>query len=204
MPLRRSPMSTATSGLLTSSMTQNRGARAVLAAATVTTGLVAGVWYAFACSVMPALGRSDDRTYIEVMQNINEVIENPVFFAGLFGALIFTAVSAWQSRRTPTGRWVTAALVLYTLVFVVTSVANVPLNNELAAAGTPDGIADPAAVREAFEDSWVFWNVVRAVLTTAALLCLWRATSLLRAAGRAGTAQASAYLASDAGSSARR
>ncbi|MFF3289829.1 DUF1772 domain-containing protein [Streptomyces sp. NPDC003023] len=185
-------------------MTQNRGAGAVLAAATVAMGLVAGVWFAFACAVMPALGRSDDRTYVEVMQNINEVIENPVFFAGFFGALVLTAVSAWQQRRTPPGRWVSAALVLYVLVFVVTSAANVPLNNELAAAGAPDAIADPAAVRESFEDPWVLWNTVRAVLTAAALLCLWRATSLLRAARSGPAGQASAYLASDAGSRASR
>ncbi|MEU0370550.1 anthrone oxygenase family protein [Streptomyces sp. NPDC006283] len=185
-------------------MTQKRGARAVLASATVATGLVAGVWYAFACAVMPALGRSEDRTYVEVMQNINEVIENPVFFAGFFGALILTAVSAWQLRRTPTGRWVTAALVLYVLVFLVTSAANVPLNNELAAAGAPKGIADPGAVRESFEDPWVLWNIVRALLTTAALVCLWRATSLLRAAHHPAGGQTSAYLASDAGSRASR
>jgi uncharacterized membrane protein len=185
-------------------MTQNRGAGAVLAAATVTTGLIAGVWFAFTVSVMPALGRSDDRTYVEVMQNINEVIENPAFFAALFGALVLTAVSAWQQRRTPRGRWATAALVLYVLVFVVTSAANVPLNNELAAAGAPDRIPDPAAVRENFEDPWALWNTVRTVLTTAALLCLWRVTSLLRTARPDQAGQPSAYLASDAGSRASR
>ncbi|MGW7198162.1 anthrone oxygenase family protein [Streptomyces chryseus] len=163
-------------------MTQKTGPQGVLAAATVTTGLVAGVWYAFACAVMPALRRSDDRTSIEVMRNINDVIENPVFFAGFFGALILTAVSAWQQRRTPRSRWVTAGLVLYVLVVAVTSAANVPLNNELAAAGAADRIADPGATWESFDGPWTFWNTVRAVLTTAALVSLWRATSLLRAA----------------------
>ncbi|MFF0060695.1 hypothetical protein ACFYRC_03935 [Streptomyces sp. NPDC005279] len=53
---------------------------------------------------MPALARSGDRIYVEVMQNINEVIQNPVFFAGFFGALILAAVAAWQQRRSP-ARW---------------------------------------------------------------------------------------------------
>ncbi|MET7619960.1 anthrone oxygenase family protein [Streptomyces sp. NPDC005408] len=181
-------------------MTQNRadsrGAKAVLGAATVANGLVAGVWYAYATSVMPALARSNDRTYIEVMQNINEVIRNPVFFAGFFGALVLAAIAAWQQRRSPLRRWVLAGLVLYAAVLVVTTAVNIPLNNELEAAGNPARIADPAAVRETFEDPWVAWNAVRLVLSTAALVCLWRATSLLR--------QASAYLVSAAGSRASR
>lgn len=193
---------------LTDDMTQNKaagrpgsrsagsGARAVLGAATVANGLVAGVWYAYATSVMPALARSDDRIYVEVMQNINEVIQNPVFFAGFFGALILAAVAAWQQRRSPTRWWVQAALVLYAAVLLVTMAVNIPLNDELAAAGNPARIADPAAVRERFEDPWVVWNVVRLVLSTAALACLWRATALVR--------QTSAYLVSAAGSSASR
>jgi uncharacterized membrane protein len=48
----------------------------------------------------------------------------------------------------------------------------VPLNNELAAAGDPDHIADLAGVRERFEASWVRWNIARAVASTAAFGCL--------------------------------
>lgn len=157
----------------------------VLGAATVVTGLVGGVWFGFACGVMPALGRTGDRTFIEVMQYINSVIENPVFFAGFFGALVLTAVGAFLTRRqvrAPGGRWMLGALVLAVLVLVVTSAANVPLNNALAAAGDPAGIADPRAVREAFEGPWVFWNIVRAVLNAAGLFCLWQVTRLRAAA----------------------
>lgn len=50
-------------------MNTNERGTSVLAAATVATGLVAGVYYAFACSVMLGLGASGDRTFIEAMQN---------------------------------------------------------------------------------------------------------------------------------------
>ncbi|RAJ64292.1 putative membrane protein [Streptomyces sp. KhCrAH-43] len=168
----------------TGSMTTNRADdrptpashRLVLGAAAVTTGLMAGTFFIFSCAVMPALGRSDDRTFVEVMQNINDVIENPVFFAGFFGALVLTAVAAWQHRRSPGPRgWIVAALVLYTLAFLFTSAVNVPLNNALAGAGDPAHLADPAAVRDRFEDAWNAWNAVRAVLCTAALALLLRA-----------------------------
>ncbi|WP_318212120.1 MULTISPECIES: hypothetical protein [unclassified Streptomyces] len=49
-------------------MTEQRGGKgagAVLGAATVATGPVAGVWFAYGCSVMPALARSDDQVYVD-------------------------------------------------------------------------------------------------------------------------------------------
>jgi Anthrone oxygenase len=47
------------------------------------------------------------------------------------------------------------------------------LNDDLKAAGDPDRIADLAAVRDAFHETrWVAWNIVRAVATTAAFVCL--------------------------------
>lgn len=173
----------------------------VLGGAAVTTGLVAGTFYVFSCAVMPALGRSDDRTFIEVMQNINDVIENPVFFAGFFGALVLTAVAAWQQRRSPGPRgWLFAAFAVYAVAFLLTSGVNVPLNDELARAGNPARIAEPAAVRDRFEDAWVAWNAVRALLCTAALALLLRASYLTARH----LPQESAYLASAAGSRASR
>ena len=68
--------------------------------------------------------------------------------------------------------WIVAALVGYVATFVITMAVNVPLNNQLAAAGEPDRIADLAAVRERFEARWVRWNVARAVTSTAAVGCL--------------------------------
>ncbi len=50
-----------------------------------------------------------------------------------------------------------------------------PLNDQLAAAGDPHRLADPAAVRHTFEQPWVLWNTVRTVASTAALGCLARA-----------------------------
>lgn len=183
----------------------------VLGAATAATGLMAGTFYVFSCAVMPALGRSDDRTFIEVMRNINDVIENPVFFTGFLGALILTAAAAWQQRRSPgPRRWILAALAVYTVAFLITSGVSVPLNNALADAGAPARIADPAAVRDRFEDAWVAWNTVRAVLCTAALALLLRASlpGLRRrpqeSTGARQRPQESAYLASDAGSRASR
>ncbi|ANP55392.1 putative membrane protein [Streptomyces griseochromogenes] len=156
--------------------TQNTGnaretpvGKVVLGAATVAMGLIAGVFYIFACAVMPALARSDDRTYVEVMRHINTVIQNPVFFLSFMGALVLTGWSAWQLRGSASARWIRAALVAYALVFFVTVAFNIPLNNALAAQG------DPSALRRHFEGPWVAWNVVRAVGSTVAVAFLARA-----------------------------
>ncbi|MFF7972863.1 anthrone oxygenase family protein [Streptomyces sp. NPDC007905] len=149
-------------------MTDTRSGRVVLGAATVAMGLIAGVFYVFACAVMPAPARSDDRTYVEVMRDSDEVIQNPVFFLRFLGALVLTGVSAWQLRGAAGGRWVVAALAAYALALLVTVVFDVPLNNGLAGQGSP------SSLRLHFEGPWVAWNVVRAVLSTVALGCLTR------------------------------
>ncbi|MET7735062.1 anthrone oxygenase family protein [Streptomyces sp. NPDC005402] len=163
-------------------MTQSsRSSRLVLGAATVATGLIAGAFYVFACAVMPALARSDDRVYVEVMRDINEVIQNPVFFLSFLGAPALTAVAAWQARGRDDRRWVWAALATSALAFLVTVVFNVPLNDGLMKNG------DPGALREEFEGPWVAWNVVRTVLLTVTLGLLLKAAASRAARGTSWT-----------------
>lgn len=146
-----------------------------LIAATITTGLVAGLLYAFACAVMLGLHQADDRTFIDAMQRINVAILNGWFMVCFFGSLILIALAGVLYFRSSGGMivwWISAALVLYIAVLGITMGINVPLNNELAAAGPIDRIVDPHAVRVHFETAWVRWNIVRAVAATAAFGCL--------------------------------
>jgi uncharacterized membrane protein len=174
-------------------MTTRVNASGVLASAAVVTGLIAGVYYAFACSVMLGLGASGDRTFIEAMQNINKKIENPVFFLTFFGALVLPAWALRTFRRHDRSLrlWIAAGLVLYAVGLITTMAVNIPLNNQLAAAGAPAKITDPAAVRARFEDTWNMWNIARALLSTAAAACLARA--LLMAGRREGRSQAGSW-----------
>jgi uncharacterized membrane protein len=154
-------------------MQWSRGAS--LVAATLTMGLMAGLFYAYACSVMLGLGRAGDRTFVDGMQRINVAILNGWFFLSFFGALLLTALAGvlhlgadWRSVLP----WIVGAFALYVVTLVITMGLNVPLNNALAAAGDPDRIADLAAVREHFEAPWVRWNLARALTCTAAFGCL--------------------------------
>ncbi|MER5889405.1 anthrone oxygenase family protein [Streptomyces sp. NPDC001941] len=149
---------------------------AALVAATLTTGLVSGLFYGFACSVMLALKGSDDRTFIDVMQRINRAILNGWFVLGYIGAFLFTGIAVGlQFAGDGNGKVLVpaiAALVTYLGAMSVTNRANIPLNNELEAAGPPSRIAQPGAVRVRFEATWVRWNVVRAALCSLAMAFL--------------------------------
>ncbi|MGW5848978.1 anthrone oxygenase family protein [Streptomyces sp. NPDC055254] len=150
---------------------------ASMVAATVTMGLMSGLFYAFAVSVMPGLARAGDLAVIEVMRRINVAILNGWFLVGYLGALLFTALAVGlhlgDGRRGPLGPLV-GALVCYVAVMAVTGRVNIPLNNALERAGAAEPVADPAAVRSAFEGPWVRANVWRAVLCAVALgLLAW-------------------------------
>jgi uncharacterized membrane protein len=142
-----------------------------LVLATVATGLMAGLYFAFSCAVMPGLGQTDARTFVAAMQRINVAILNGWFAAAFGGALLLTGVAAalhFGADVRAALPWILAALVLYAATLVLTIGINVPLNDQLVAAGDPDGIADLAAVRAAFEGRWVRWNLVRTLLGVAA------------------------------------
>ncbi|MDT0327446.1 anthrone oxygenase family protein [Nocardiopsis lambiniae] len=153
----------------------------VLGSAALAMGLISGFFYAYACSVMVGLARVDDHTFIDTMQWINATVRNRWFAPAFFGALVLTALAVLL--HLPRGRrrvlpWAVAALALYATAFGITMGVNVPLNEELAAAGDPALIGDPAAVRAAFEAPWAAWNTTRTVASTAALGCLLRALAL--------------------------
>ena len=159
----------------------------VLGGAVVTIGLLAGLFYCFACAVVPGLHASSDRTVVEAMQNINVKIENPVFFATFLGgpALAVWAYVAERRRGRPAvARWVLAGVVLAAACLMVTFAFNIPLNDQLEQAGDPTTIADIAKVRDDFETPWVIWNIVRTVAVAGAFGCLARALHLRARATR--------------------
>ncbi|CUU54043.1 Uncharacterized membrane protein [Parafrankia irregularis] len=158
-----------------------RTAGAALGVSAVLTGLMAGLFWGFDISVMPGLAASDDRTFVTAMQNINTAIENPAFGLVFAGALLAPAAAAllqFRLRRRAVVMWTVAALACYCLTLLLTMAVEVPLNEDLAAAGDPGTIRDLAAVRGDFESTWVAVNILRTLTCTAALAFLTRALVL--------------------------
>ncbi|WP_435768451.1 DUF1772 domain-containing protein [Nocardioides sp. SYSU DS0651] len=144
----------------------------LLLATAVATGLQAGTYYTWASGVMPGLSRVTDRTFVEVMQQVNRAIVNPVFLASFLGAPLL-AVAASVTVEGPARPWAVASAVLAVATVLITAVGNIPLNNRLEAAGP---VTDAHAVRRQFESAWVRWNALRALTSTAALAAVAWAT----------------------------
>jgi uncharacterized membrane protein len=109
------------------------------------------------------------------MQRINVAILNGWFGLCFAGALVFSVVAAVLhagAERRSVLPWIVAGAVLYLVVLAITVAINVPLNNQLDAAGDPGRIGDLHAVREQFEAAWVRWNGVRTLACTLAFGCL--------------------------------
>lgn len=107
---------------------------ASLIAATVMMGLVSGLFYGFAISVMPGLKGADDRTVIEVMQRVNVAILNGWFILGYLGAFVCTALALAlhvPSDGSAVLPALIAALVCYIGSMGITNKVNIPLNNAL-------------------------------------------------------------------------
>jgi uncharacterized membrane protein len=145
-----------------------------LIGATMTMGLISGVFALFAHTIMPGLKKTDDRTFVAAFQAIDRAIINPWFMLTAFvGALPFTIAAAFTTRGTSAFPWIAVALGLYLLAFVVTIAINVPLNDGLKAAGNPDQIKDLAVVREQFHETrWAAWNLLRVITSSTAFGCL--------------------------------
>ena len=148
----------------------------MLLLATLTSGLVAGVYVFYAHTVMPGLGRAGDRTFVAGFQALDRAIVNPWFMVSAFlGAPVLTLVAALLhlgGDERSVLVWVAVSLVLDLVSMGITGGINVPANNRLKAAGDAE-LIDVAAARSEFDEGrWVRWNLVRVVLSVAAFVAL--------------------------------
>lgn len=129
-------------------------------------GLVAGLFYSYSCSVNPGLKALSDIDYLKSMQSINSAIQNPVFFISFMGLLLVYPLTAFKMYQTvPTASFylfVISLAIYYVGVFGITAFCNVPLNDQLAnyslSTATPNELA---AMRSAFETPWNAFHTVR-------------------------------------------
>lgn len=144
-----------------------------LFAAILLTGLSAGLFYAWAVSVIPGTRKVPDITYLETMQSINRGIQNPAFFLIFFGSLILLVASTVQQYQTGLTFWfLVAATLTYLLgTFSITAFGNVPLNNSLDVIRlvnlNPDQITN---LRLHYEAKWNRLHIIRTVFSVLSFL----------------------------------
>lgn len=155
-----------------------------LVAATLASGLVAGVFLTFSDFVMRALGLAKPAAGIEAMQLINREVYRSQFMVLLLGmslAAIALAVAGVVLAPGPVAAWLVAAALAYLGgVMAVTGRRNVPMNHRL------DG-EDPQSESgvqfwAVYLRDWTRWNHLRTVASGGAMLCYLAATVALATA----------------------
>ena len=145
----------------------------LLFVAVALTGLSAGLFYAWAVSIIPGTRKVVDLTYLETMQAINRAILNPAFFLIFMGSLILLIISTIQQYQAGLTFWIMLAATLTYLggTFGVTAFGNVPLNNALDALHLHDMSVDQLTeFRQYFEVKWNRLHMIRTVFSVLSFL----------------------------------
>jgi len=136
--------------------------------AVLLSGLIAGLFYSYSCSVNSGLGKLQNLEYLRAMQSINVAILNPVFFLSFLGTLLVLPATAWVSyTQNPSMSFylLLAASIIYVVgVFAITLAGNVPLNESLATFDlTKASPTELLKMRKSFELTWNRYHSIRAV-----------------------------------------
>lgn len=147
----------------------------ILVLTVTATALIAGLFYAWSCSVMLGFAKLPDKEFISVMQKTNRAILNPVFFAAFLGAPILLPISTIFHYNQPLRFWfLLAGTVIYLVgTFGVTMFGNVPLNNILDRFNLESATAEEIVLqRTDFEGRWNDLNTIRTISSTLAVVLL--------------------------------
>ncbi len=147
----------------------------VLVATATLMALIAGLFYAWSCSVIPGVGRLPDREYLAAIQAMNRAILNPVFFLSFIGTALLLPCCSYlhYSQPASVGFWLLAAATLIYIIggFGLTVAGNVPLNRALdifpVNSASPEGLA---AQRLRFEGPWNRLHTIRTIACIVSLV----------------------------------
>lgn len=153
----------------------------LLIVTTTVTALIAGLFYAYSCSVVLGLGKLSDTEYLKAMQSINREILNPVFFMSFMGTSFLLPISTFVFRsQNPVFLLLLLASLAYLIgVFGVTIMGNVPLNDRLDQFNIADSTLQAVKeMRSTFENRWNFLNNIRTVFSLISIIltvcaCIW-------------------------------
>jgi uncharacterized membrane protein len=147
-----------------------------LLAATILTGLSAGLFYAWSVSVIPGTKNLGDFTYLETMQVINRAILNPAFFTIFFGSSIMLgtiSIIHFTDNKLLFGLIVSACVIYLFGTVGVTGLGNVPLNNQLDILDLKTLTANELKTfRMFYEQRWNKLHMVRMVFSVIAFLIM--------------------------------
>lgn len=158
----------------------------LLIASVVSSGLMAGLFFGWAVSVIPGTKVIDDQAYVTTMQNINREILNPLFIGAFLATPVLLAAAAiahYRSGSTRVATMLIASAATYTVgVLAVTAGGNVPLNNALDSFDMATATAqDLRSRRVSYETPWNRWHNLRTLASIVSLALAAYASVLAQA-----------------------
>lgn len=141
------------------------------------TGLLAGLFFGFQCSIINGLGALGNREYLLSFQSINRVILNPIFLLSFMGPVIVLPITCYINYKiggSDLFPYLLASTIIYLVaVFGITIACNVPLNDILDGfniqSATDTQLQD---MRLKFEANWNKWHLVRTIASIISFLTL--------------------------------
>ncbi|GAA3149583.1 DUF1772 domain-containing protein [Nonomuraea roseoviolacea] len=128
-------------------------------------GLMAGLFYVFSTTIMPAFAAIEPAQATAAMRSINRTILNPLFLPVFLLAPVASLVAGvllLVGGASAAGVLFLAAAAVYLLgTLATTALLNVPMNNALEAGGLD---------WPAYAPRWTTWNHVRSLSCAAALV----------------------------------
>ncbi len=138
----------------------------------LTTGLSAGLFYAWAVSVIPGTKLVSDKTYMETMQAINRAIINPGFMVIFIGTLfLLTICTYWQFKiGVDIKFWfIIGATITYLIGTIgITAFGNVPLNETLDLVNVNQ--LSEEELRQTRASYEIYWNKLHNIRTVFAVV----------------------------------
>ncbi|RUT69945.1 DUF1772 domain-containing protein [Flavobacterium cupreum] len=143
--------------------------------ATLFTGLLAGVFFTWSNAITPGIGRLYTLSYLRAFQEMNRTILNPLFFLVIFGAMFFSFATAYFHKSNTVLFWLflSAAVIYFIGVFLLTIMGNVPLNEMLNKTDLLTiSLEDANVLREKFEAKWNTLHLIRTIVAVISFLLL--------------------------------
>jgi len=136
--------------------------------------LIAGLFYAWVCTVMWGLDSTDPRVALQAMGAMNLSVQNAVFFPTFFLTplvLVATAYFAWRQQLTHCAMlFALAAVIYFAGGQLPTMLVNVPMNRAMEALPIPQDIEAATEIWRDYSTRWQWRNTLRAVGSSIALL----------------------------------
>lgn len=131
----------------------------------LTTGLTAGLCFAWGNAVTPGIGKLGTLAYLQAFQEMNRSILNPVFFIVFLGPVVLNIVNLilFRSAAKPVLFLLIGGTVVYFIgLFLVTVLGNVPLNEILDKTDLLSASSEELTqLRERFENPWNSFHRIR-------------------------------------------